>query len=1283
MSRKPLSIPKNPDLKAAEDYYRLRREGIGHIEQMGSQQWTDYNSHDPGITILEALCYAITDLAFRTGKDIQDILATAAPLVDKLNPYPDQAFFTARNILTVNPWITDDFRRLLIDAEGIRNAWLICKECACDLQYFAWCDVDNLMLSYSPPTNPQIQPLVVSPRGLYEVLLELESDAELGDLNNRKIEFTYQVFDGDGKAHPTVMEIRFPDWQAENKAMWELFLSSNDAFNQTNGASFNLSLLQFGATKNYNVITDPLLDEVGKNNYLRKHWRNLFYADVEIELLPGGEKIVISDATIRFLGDTTAKNESTTTAIAGFLADKQPSGIVQQYRNKIVKAEALVESSKALLHNHRSLDEDFCRVKPVEIEEVAACADIEVAADADIERIQAEVWFLIEQYFNPPVPFFSLQELMNENIAVEDIFDGPELDNGFIKASDLEKASLKRMLRTSDIINLLMEIDGVVAVNNLLLSKYDTMGNIVRGAADPTWIGGNPVFDASKTSAEWLLFIKAGHQPRLYHNLSQFLFFKNGLPFVPRMDEARDTLMQLRGEAERPKFKNTPNDLYPPTGTYTNMEDYFPVQYSLPLTYGTGPDGLPSHVGDARRAQAKQLKAYLLVYEQLLGNAFAQIAHTSDLFSLDPSTDRTYFVKEFSEELIRGYNEITDGLTKSELEGMAETLNEFHERRNRFLNHLMSRFGEQFSEYAMMLNNLQGSSLAAESLIEDKTAFVKAYPEISHNRGKAFNYHEDFCNINNESGIKKRISLLLGFPDLKFGFAAEVSGSTNFGVSFDLKDAFGRTQLTGITEVEANDAVAAENIARKIILKQMIQPTAYEIAVSGGEYTLRLNDTSGNLLAVIAKVFGSKTEAKAFIDELVGWSSNKRAIVAEHLLLRPKFPGDALFPACSDGPCVTCGDEDPYSFRLTLVMPGWAEPFSTNLDMRRFADKTIRQEIPSHLLGKVCWVGNDGFIENPCDPIITKISDLLMKKGLTENGTHPTEAEACACANVVYAMFSDIFRNWYEDKALVYIHPDALKTALENAFISTDPGSLCTTIAAPGLIDEIRAEMVLHFMEIAINGWQFERFEEAWCIWLTENSAIDWTKERLFERVEAMLNARLIQNTATNGENLCNCAKNILMKTGVSFYDWMDGLFLSGTAMADLPEFEAPPVELCPAATFEPGTSEAIWAFLTERYNAYRNVSYALRLVVNLLSKLRNVYPGATLHDCDDGSDQNPVRLGSTSLGNYPMRRNIQQVETDNISGKPKKPEETSARAKAKKPAKAQNKRKSKKPPQT
>ena len=54
---------RHPPLQSATlDYGTLRQQGIRYLERLAGKAWTDFNAHDPGITILEQLCYAITDL---------------------------------------------------------------------------------------------------------------------------------------------------------------------------------------------------------------------------------------------------------------------------------------------------------------------------------------------------------------------------------------------------------------------------------------------------------------------------------------------------------------------------------------------------------------------------------------------------------------------------------------------------------------------------------------------------------------------------------------------------------------------------------------------------------------------------------------------------------------------------------------------------------------------------------------------------------------------------------------------------------------------------------------------------------------------------------------------------------------------------------------------------------------------------------------------------------------------------------------------------------------------
>lgn len=1236
MSNLSPTIPKQPALKPAEDFYRLRLGGIGFIEEMGSLLWTDYNEHDPGITILEALCYAITDLAYRIGWDIKDLLAPQIPASDRAHPYPNQAFFTAREILTVNPTTPDDFRRLLIDLELVRNAWIFCKKCPCDVFYYAWCALDQLRLAYQPPAqNQNIMPKLVWPLGLYEALLELEEDPHLGDLNDRKIVSTSVLRDSAG-THNTILELRFQDSAQIDRTLWQLFLASVDAFENKNGQSFGLTVTSFSTVKGYDIFTDPNLDDIARNLFLRKHWRSVFFVSFEVQLQPGGEKIPIENAALRLFGDSISRSAASAAGMKALLGDKGPDGFIQRYRKKEKEKVAAVESAKASLHAHRNLDEDYCRVRIVGIEEVAVCADVELKPDSDIELVQARIWFEIEQYFNPPVPFYSMQELLDAGEAVEEVFNGPELTNGFIRQEDLEAASLRTVLRASDVINKLMDIDGVVAVNQLQMTKYDSEGNPVKGAADPTWVAGKPVFDSSKVSASWLLFVSQQHQPRLYLNASRFLFSKGGLPFLPRMGEALDTLTRLRGVAERPKVKNAPNDIPVPLGTFRDVEDYFPVQYSFPLTYGIGLDQLPTDATPKRRAQAKQLKAYLQVFEQILADAFAQVAHTADLFSLDTQVAATYFVKEFKEELIQGYNQINNGITLAKLEALAETPTGFEERRNRFLDHILARFGEQFNDYALLLTDLEGRRVALKRLIDDKISFISAYSIISRDRYKAFNYRKVFSDPQlNIPGIKKRISLLLGYPDLLFSWTVTSLGGNSHNASFQLRNRNGPLWLEGNLTITSANPDAVIITAYRQVLMQLVRPDAYQVDPVGAIFKLSVKDTGGNPLAAAPDQFATKADAQAIVDELLGWSANERLIVVEHLLLRPKFFGDALYPACVEGSCETCGAEDPYSSRLTFVMPGWSAPFNKNMEARGFADRTIRQETPSHLVPKICWVGNDGFIEDPCDPVILEIAKLLEDKGETAGGQPPTEQDACSCAQALYNAFSEVFTAWFADKTLHYIDPLSLKAQLKALFAANpDPATIPCT---PGLQlpwGDIQTLMVDTFHDIALYGWQFERFEDAWYKWLEADAAIDWTEEHLLEEVGGILsrNLKSAANPAKAPEKLKRYADAIMADCGTQFYNALQTAAAAGN-VPTAPNFVVTLPGAVDGITFIDDTDKAIKALLQQRYKLYPEVAYRLWVVVNLLTKLRNSYPPATLHDCDEGNDKNPVRLGTSVLG--------------------------------------------------
>lgn len=1026
-----------PDPPAAQDFYRLRREGIGHLERTGSAAWTDYNTHDPGITLLEGLIYAITDLAYRTDFPIEDLLASAVPSSPPPapvpgDPYPDQAFFSARTILTINPTTPEDVRRLLLDIETVRNAWVDCDGSAdgCGAGYVAWCEDGELVLSYDPAErrDPATAAVRVVPRGLYRVQLELEADPDLGDLNDRKIVRRRTIVAPDGRRHIATVEVRFPPWSAARRAERRHLVDA--AANTTDPAG------TFGVS-----VTEPTRTPTGTTPVddaeLRRRWSDVFFIDYAITL-DGLDPIVLENASVRLFGDDTVRGQAGVDLLHAWLGDTTADGFVPSYGRKLAATKAAVAATRAVLAAHRNLDEDVGRIDLVTIDDIAVCADVQVEATADIELVQARIWFEIERYLDPAVAFASLDELRAAGMPTDTLFNGPELASGFL--ADPLPTAPRTELRVSDLLNLLIDIDGVISVDNLLLTGYDAMGVAIRGAADPDWADGTLRRDPNRISASWLLLLPADHRPRLHHGLSRFLFTAGGLPFLPRLDEAEDTLVQLHGQAARPALPATALDLTAPAGRRRKLSSYQPVQHSLPLTYGTGPAGLPSTASTRRRAQARQLKAYLMVYEQLLRNAYAQLAHTGDLFSLDSEVAHTYFGGMFDKDDIAGVfvADPADGfpalvdpaLTAPVLAGLLETPTEFLERRNRFLDHLLARFGESFGEYALLLTDLDGQTRARSALIADKLAFLRDLPRLGHDRGRAFD----------------------------------------------------RTQ-----------------------------------APTGPGHGHGIPAGPGDVCGLLDRV-----------RLLLGQADLTRAIVVEHLLLRPKFPGDALYPACSDGGCGLCGDEDPYSFRLTFVLPGATKPFDTNLAMRGFADRTIREQTPAHLLVKICWAGAD----------------------------------------------SD---------------------------------------ASP-----------------------FTRFEAAWYAWRTADARIDWDDEHLHDAVLDLLSG----GAAPPGshDERCACATALLTEFGTQFRTWLNTGLAAGRGPDQLIGADgligfAPPALTCTGLELDQTVLTSIREWLLQRYTGYAEVSYRLAVLVRALADLRNTYPRATLHDCDEGSDLNPVRLGQTVLG--------------------------------------------------
>jgi len=99
-------ISASAELPESMDYDFLREKGIEHLQKLAGKIWTDYNTSDPGVTILEVMCYALTDIGYRTSFDVKDLI-TQDP--SDSNAQAIENFFTARNIMTNAPVTIQDY----------------------------------------------------------------------------------------------------------------------------------------------------------------------------------------------------------------------------------------------------------------------------------------------------------------------------------------------------------------------------------------------------------------------------------------------------------------------------------------------------------------------------------------------------------------------------------------------------------------------------------------------------------------------------------------------------------------------------------------------------------------------------------------------------------------------------------------------------------------------------------------------------------------------------------------------------------------------------------------------------------------------------------------------------------------------------------------------------------------------------------------------------------------------------------------------------------------------
>ena len=111
--------------QAAEDalYTRLQRQTLEEVQRLSGKVWTDYNAHDPGVTLADIANYALTELDYKLGFGVADSLTETG------RPFDAARFglFPPVDVYATSPVTEDDYRRMLLaTVPGLENADVHC-----------------------------------------------------------------------------------------------------------------------------------------------------------------------------------------------------------------------------------------------------------------------------------------------------------------------------------------------------------------------------------------------------------------------------------------------------------------------------------------------------------------------------------------------------------------------------------------------------------------------------------------------------------------------------------------------------------------------------------------------------------------------------------------------------------------------------------------------------------------------------------------------------------------------------------------------------------------------------------------------------------------------------------------------------------------------------------------------------------------------------------------------------------------------------------------------------
>lgn len=660
--------------------------------------------------------------------------------------------------------------------------------------------------------------------------------------------------------------------------------------------------------------------------------------------------------------------------------------------------DAAIDQLRAAYLASRNLCEDLGEIKLVENLGYELCASIEVGRDRHPVDILADIYFACARRIASSVKITNYDQLIGHTPQLDQLFDGPLTSYGFFMDDDLPEHQSEFLVST--LFSVINSIESVDHVKQLYMTS-----------------GEDKYFDKIELAGPDKAFDL--HFPRRIEEVKVVLT-TNGRVLPITIDQliARYDELNYKYHTSR----STPQDqslLYETIkGNSRSFAQYFSIQNQFPVSYGINKLGVPASASTEVRARARQLKAYLLIFEQLLANFLANLDSIKSLFSLQIDPPTSYAVQTLDDQQIGDLNAVYPSDAGKLIRRIVAGFDKYNERKSRLLDFLLALYGERFSQNSLMHFNYYSNDEVEQAIVANKAAYLESIVELGRDRAAASDYNVSSIE-HGRCGLVLRVAMLLGFEQRQ---AQSLTGAIlDQAVEFcphhdyQQRKADGdELRLFNLNELdqsiidsfepprllEADKSLPLQEYREKIadtipvkngllsdlLLRDGIDLERYRVAKldSRQDYSLIFmidENQCWQLGSYTDKVTATQTanDLRQFL--LLLNKASEGLHIIEHILLRPQQMEASSATGVDQ-------DEDFFSFRISVIFPCWTTRCH-NKQFRILAEETLRLNVPAHIFPEIYWLDFAQMVE------FEKIYQqwLTLKSGQV---SEPVELDQCA-----------------------------------------------------------------------------------------------------------------------------------------------------------------------------------------------------------------------------------------------------------------------------------------------